>query len=560
MTLRFKDLFCGAGGSISGLVEAGFELVLGANHSARAIETVSANYPDADFLCADINHYDMRKLPKTEVLWASVICTEMSPAGGTRKLRGQGVLALEEQGHVPSDAYERTRACALDVIRATEVHRYLAVVVENVVEFARDWELYDWWVEGMCSLGYEVQVVNVSAAHVYAPGNAPAPQWRDRIYIVFTKKGIRKPLLEPRPPSWCEHCETTVEGVQSWKRLDRRRVGKYGQQYLYRCPRCSHVVEPFVLPALAALDLSDLGERIGDRSRPLAPRTMARIQWGLENLAWPVLAQVAGNTFERPGYHRAWGAPDSPLTARQGTGTDAVCGPVVVNHGHTDDRVYAATDGPLATRTTKIGEGIAVAPFLVDNYSGGVARRVHPADGAPVSTVVAQGRGHHQLVVPFVTMLRANNEATPVTDPLATVCTGRHHYLTTPPGSFYVQHFGADPRHCSKPLDYPLTPITTKDHHALVIPYRKGRTPQRAADGPLGTQSTHTSEGVLRPEIAIEDCHYRTLKPREHLRAQRFLDSYRVAGNLGEQTMQAGNAVPVNVAHWIGAQLLEVLA
>lgn len=420
MSITFADLFCGAGGSINGMVEAGFELILGANHSERSIETVSANYRDADFLCTDINHYDMRRLPRTDVLWASVICTELSPAGGNRKHRGQAQFDLEELGHVPSDAYERTRACALDVIRATEVHRYQAVIVENVIEFARDWELYDWWVEGMCKLGYNVQTVNVSAAHVYDEANAPAPQWRDRIYIVFTKTGVPLPDLEPRPPAWCTSCEKTVSGRQVWKRHDRPKIGKYGAQYLYRCPKDSTVVEPYVLPALAALDLSDIGERIGDRKRPLGVKTTARIQWGLENLAWPILAQVAGNTFERPGYHRAWSAMDSPAMARTATGGDAICGPVMVNHGHEYDKVYPAGDGPLPTRTLKIGDGFAS--------------------------------------VPFITMLRAHNRARAIDEPLDTICTGRHHYLTSPPGSFYVKHFGSRP--CRLAMQYrSMSPI-----------------------------------------------------------------------------------------------------
>jgi DNA (cytosine-5)-methyltransferase 1 len=49
------------------------------------------------------------------------------------------------------------------------------------------------------------------------------------------------------------------------------------------------------------------------------------------------------------------------------------------------------------------------------------------------------------------------------------------------------------------------------------------------------------------------------VKPRESLRAQRFPDSYRVLGNLGEQTMQAGNAVSANVAQWIGQRLAAAL-
>jgi len=38
------------------------------------------------------------------------------------------------------------------VIRAVEVHRYLAVIVENVVEVVDQWELFDWWVDGMRQL------------------------------------------------------------------------------------------------------------------------------------------------------------------------------------------------------------------------------------------------------------------------------------------------------------------------------------------------------------------------------------------------------------------------
>jgi DNA (cytosine-5)-methyltransferase 1 len=57
----------------------------------------------------------------------------------------------------------------------------------------------------------------------------------------------------------------------------------------------------------------------------------------------------------------------------------------------------------------------------------------------------------------------------------------------------------------------------------------------------------------------IDQCHYRTILPREQLRAQRFPDHYIVLGNRGEQTMQAGNAVPVNLAHWIGSEALKVL-
>lgn len=522
----FVDLFCGAGGSINGMVDAGFELAVGANHDARSIETVSTNHRDADFLCTDINHYDMRGLPRTRVLWASVICTEISPAGGNRKHRGQ--LQLEEMGHVAQPTYERTRACALDVIRATEVHRYEAVVVENVVEFARDWELYDWWVEGMCRLrpGYQVQTVNVSAAHVYGDGNPPAPQWRDRIYIVFTRSDIPEPDFELRPPSWCGRCDGLVDGVQVWKRADRRRIGKYGQQYNYRCPRDSTVVEPLVSPAAAAIDFGDLGGRIGDRPKPLSAKTMARIRWGVETFVQPVVAQVAGNTFERPGYHRARPAFEAPLATRNTTGEDAlVCPPVMVNVNHDDARLYPSETAPLPARTRKIGDLLLWPPS-------------------------------------FIAMARRNGTATGVDEPLATVTTsGHHHYLTTPPGAFIAKAYAgnAKPRHLVKPITDPLGAITTKDHHYLVVPYRKGAKPRPADAQPLPTVSTIESAGLLTATIDVEDCHYRMLKPREHARAQRFADDYVITGNIGEQTLQVGNAVPCNAAQWIGQRLMAVL-
>src|ERR1022692_4866472 len=74
----FTDIFCGAGGSSIGLTEAGLEQRLAANHWQRAIDTHAANFPGAEHLCADVNNYDFRRLPRTQILWASPICTEGS--------------------------------------------------------------------------------------------------------------------------------------------------------------------------------------------------------------------------------------------------------------------------------------------------------------------------------------------------------------------------------------------------------------------------------------------------------------------------------------------------
>lgn len=418
MSLTFTDIFCGAGGSSTGLVAAGYELTLAANHWQRAIETHAANHRDADHLCADINNYDMRRLPRTDVLWASPICTEISPAGGRRRTRGQLALDLEGDGHVPDAAWERTRATAYDVLRATEVHRYLAVICENVLEFAVDWELFGWWRQGMELLGYASQVVSVSSAHVGGEGNTPAPQWRDRIYVVFTRTGVPTPDLEPRPSAWCPQCEQDIDAVQSWR--GGRRVGKYRQQYDYRCPRraCGHaLVEPYVAPAASVIDWSDTGTRIGERKRPLAEATMRRIRAGLER--FPASRTV-----------------------------------LTVNHSGHDGRPFPADQAPLPARTVKIGEGLLVP-------SGGTWNTTATSTREPMRTRLANPKGFEALVSsPFVIEYRRNGGAEPVGRPLATVTAGGNHHGLVIPYRNTVPRTTADPLHT----------VDTKDSAGLLRP------------------------------------------------------------------------------------------
>lgn len=430
MSLTFTDIFCGAGGSSTGLVAAGYELKLAANHWQRAIETHAANHTDADHLCADINNYDMRRLPKTDILWASPICTEISPAGGRKRkpVHGQIGIDLQEYGVVADAAWERTRATAYDVIRATEVHRYKAILCENVLEFVVDWELFDWWRKGMEMLGYNSQIVSVSSAHIGSDNNLPAPQWRDRIYIVFTRKDIPLPDLKPRPAAWCTECGEQVAAVQAWR--NGRRVGKYKMQYDYRCPnsRCSHaLVEPYVRPAASIIDWTNIGVRIGDRTehglRPLAANTVKRIRAGLDLL----------------------GRQRMVLT---------------VNHGGHDGRAFPADSAPLAARTVKIGDAVLVP-------AGGTWNTSPTSTAEPMRTRLANPKGFEALLTPpqaddsFIVTLRNHATSRPVTEPVDTVTAkGRHHWLVIPYRS------GNQPKTTGEPLHS----LTGKGTAALLEP------------------------------------------------------------------------------------------
>ncbi len=535
MSLTFTDIFCGAGGSSIGLTAAGLELTLAANHWPVAIDTHAANFPAAEHLCADVNNYDMRRLPRTDVLWASPICTEASPAGGSSKTRpkakprprGQLDL-LQQDGHIAQAGFERTRATFHDVIRATEVHRYTAVLVENVPDVAWKWELFEWWCTGMRMLGYQQQTVSVSSAHIGAEGNPWAPQWRDRLYLVFTRTGIPLPDVAPRPLARCTPCGMDVHAVQVWKNTAKvrqfGRIGTYRDQYLYLCPNTTcgqSPVEPYVMPAREAIDWTDIGERLGDRRKPLAPSTMARIEHGLA------------------------------MFANQQT-------LITVNHADSDSRALPLHGAPLPTRTLKIGEGIATPPLLVP-AGGSWNNTAYPAT-TPMRTRTATES--EALVVPPFYVKQYGGYADPARmsrlidgEPLGTQTTTASHSLITTAPFIAVLRNHATAHSTGQPFQ---TMAAGGGHHALVIPYRRGNRPA-TTDTPLHALSTRDSGALLQPAVAVQDCYFRMLKPREQLRAQRFPDTYHVTGNIAEQTMQAGNAVSANVAQWLGRQITAAL-
>jgi DNA (cytosine-5)-methyltransferase 1 len=197
------------------------------------------------------------------------------------------------------------------------------VIVENVVDIATNHKYSSaWraWQQGLVNLGYDFKVVSLNSMHAQALG-MPAPQSRDRLYVVAWPKGNTAPDVERfiRPKAWCSCCETIVESRQVWK--NNRTVGKYRTQYVYICRGCKTLVEPAWLPASSAIDWLLKGTRIGDRDKPLSEKTRARIAAGIARYWRPMLTEAAGNTWDasdpkHPGfgdiesYYRIWPTED----------------------------------------------------------------------------------------------------------------------------------------------------------------------------------------------------------------------------------------------------------
>jgi DNA (cytosine-5)-methyltransferase 1 len=519
------DFFCGFGGSSSGLAEAGFELLSAYNHWPTALEVHAANHRQADHVQGDLSGFDMRRLPRADTLWASPECTWHSPAGGRKRVRANDLDLFDDP--VPTDAGVRSRATMYDPLRAAEARNFKAVMLENVPEVA-DWPLFPSWLKMWEALGYSWQIVNASAAHIYSEENDPAGQWRDRIYILFAAKGVTIPLLEPRPLAYCPQCDGLVESRQQWKRQRPIQVGKYGRQYVYVCAANRHaaqIVEPLVLPAASVIDWSDLGTRLGDRDKPLAAATIRRVEVGLRMFANTTVVASHGETWDAA-------SPSHP------------------RHGDADayHRAWPAEAWPLNARTSTPGDALAFPPFVVDKYDyrGGDERRVRSIE-APLGTVTASP--HAQLAVPpYLVEFYGTGTARDVAQPIGAMATAPHHGLAVPPDAFLSRQYGSrgGVGHLNTSVWEPTHPITgSGGNHALVVPQRKR--PELAYTGEL--------------PFELDDVRFRMLGPREHLRAQRFPDDYDTsAANNGETTKGAGNAVPVNAAHWVGSHVAEALS
>ena len=505
MTYTLTDLFCGAGGSALGAhaVDA-IDLTLAANHWQLAIETHARNFPKADHMCADVSQIDPRYVPRTDLLWASPECTNHSQAKGVARLSQPDMFG----DVLPDAAATRSRATMWDVPRFAERHRYQAVVVENVVD-AAEWVMFPAWLMAMQSLGYDHQLVSLNSMHAEAAQAPRAPQSRDRLYVVFHRKGTRVPDVQPKPLAWCDTCEKEVRAVQAWK--PGRKVGRYRSQYVYVCPKAKcrgNAVEPYALPAASAIDWSLPGQRIGDRDRPLAPKTMARIAAGLERYAGELLVAVEG----RAGVDRSM--PVSKPFRTQNTRSETG---LLVPAGGTWNDSASLTGQPFRTRTTRDTEALVV-PY----YGNGRARpatQPMPTHG----TVDTHG-------LAFIAELRGGgSKHRHVREPFATfTASGNHHMLVR-----HNSSKGAGGEMCT-PATEPARTITTTGHQSIV--------------------------GWPHATPQVEDCSFRMLEPAEIQRAMAFEQTYDVLGNRRERVRQLGNAVTPPAAEHLLRAVTEALS
>ena len=212
-TIRAADLFCGAGGTSSGLKKAcealGYKLdLLAVNHWDIAIATHTANHPYARHICENLDNVNPRKAVPSghlDILIASPECTHHSNARGGKPCSDQ------------------SRASGWHILRWAEALKIDNILIENVKEFqswgplgvngmplkSRKGETFRAFIIALTSLGYKVDFRVLNAA------NYGDPTTRERLFIV-ARRGHRA-IKWPEPTHTPDGSSNLFGKTKRWR-------------------------------------------------------------------------------------------------------------------------------------------------------------------------------------------------------------------------------------------------------------------------------------------------------------------------------------------------------
>lgn len=362
--LLYVDLFCGAGGTSTGVEKASYngkkcaKVIACVNHDANAIASHAANHPDAVHFTEDIRTLELtpmvehlakmrEKYPDAYVvLWASLECTNFSKA----------------KGGMPRDADSRTLAEHL--FRYIEAIKPHYVQIENVEEFMCWGDLdengkpisrdkgtsYLMWVKNVCAYGYDYdwRILNAADFGAYTS--------RKRFFGQFAKKGL--PIAFPI----ATHAKSRTSEGELFK---------------------DDAMKPWK-PVREVLDLNDEGESIFGRKKPLVEKTLERIYAGL-------IKFVAG-------------------------GKEAFLVKYNSTNGKTGKYVAPGIDEPCPTVACQNRLGMAKVQFLSKQFGGEPSGKNISVE-EPAGTITC--RDHHA----FVSAHYGNGFNTSIEDPAPTITT-----------------------------------------------------------------------------------------------------------------------------------------
>lgn len=178
------DLFCGAGGLSLGLREAGFRVLVGADHDAAAVETHTANIGGLGYRgdLADpedfLDHLEAWGIGEVDLLAGGVPCQPFSRAGRS-KIRS---LVSAGQRSIDDPRAQMWRSF-IEIAAALQPR---AVLLENVPDLAAwdDGAILVGFCDSLSDLGY---VTDAAILHAFEHG---VPQHRSRLFVVGVRPGM----------------------------------------------------------------------------------------------------------------------------------------------------------------------------------------------------------------------------------------------------------------------------------------------------------------------------------------------------------------------------------
>ena len=540
ISMLYIDLFCGAGGTSTGVEKARLEneqcakVIACVNHDANAIASHAANHPDALHFTEDIRKLELspmvEHLAKCKaqypdayiVLWASLECTNFSKAKG-----GQ-----------PRDADSRTLAEHL--FRYIEAIEPDYIQIENVEEFM-SWgdmdengkpismdkgRLYQKWVRNVKKYGFDFDYRILNAA------DYGAYTTRKRFFGIFAKKGL--PITFPEPTHCKNGRKDMFSSLERWK------------------------------PVKEVLDFSDEGETIF-RAKPLAEKTLERIYAGLVKF-------VAGgkdaflvkyNSMSRTGKYNAPGVDEPcPVVATQNRlGVAQVCFLSKQFSGHPESKHVSveepagtitcrdhhafvsahygngfnrSVDEPSATVTTKDRLSLVTPRFIANEYSGGGQ---HTSIDNICPAILTNPKQKLITCKPWIMNTSFSNIGSSIEEPAQTITANRKwHYLMNP-------QFHSAGRSVDNPC---FTLIARMDK---MPPYLVVTETGRVAVEIYDTDSPMTRKiKEFMALYGIVDIKMRMLRIPELKKIMGFPEDYMLIGTQADQKKFIGNAVEVNMA------------
>lgn len=560
----YVDLFCGAGGTTTGLMQAtdaaGHKICLViacVNHYPVAIQSHRANNPGVVHFTEDMRTLNLthlrslcrqarRRYPAAKlVLWASLECTNFSNA----------------KGGLPRDADSRTLADHLP--RYVEALNPDYVQIENVREFmawgpldangkplsrknGRDWLR---WRRDMCQAGggYTDRWQMMNSA------NYGARTSRERLFGIFAKAGL--PVAWPAPTharkasAGGKLSDTAFTHLQQW------------------------------LPVRDCLDLSNEGTSIFERKIPLVENTLLRIYAGLQKFV-----TKDRQAFITKGYSGDPASMNIPVEGPAGTITTKDSQSLVLVKYYGTGGASSGNE-PAGTITTKDRFGLC---FISHQYGNG------HNDGLdrPLGAITTNPKAHLVSLSPFILSTHFTNIGSKVDAPLGVITANRKWPYLVTAGSFLYSYNSSTAAPTS--IEAPAGTITATRWHYLVNPQyssagssidrpcftliaRMGKRPPllvsaTALHGTVAAFSFST-HWIMRPTDSpatkqirafmaangISDIKMRMLQIPELKRIQGFPEDYVLCGTLEDQKKFIGNSVvPHVVRAWAEALATEL--